>query len=101
MCWSVFLGWVWLDILEIPDENAVPHYQFGVITFGLSAVVELLGEPFWVLAQVHLFVKLKVSKICVETFILGLLMRSLRKDYFFAPIVIHYFENTFVQYFAI
>ncbi|XP_048347637.1 protein RFT1 homolog [Sphaerodactylus townsendi] len=60
VCWSVFLGWVWLDILEIPDGNAVPHYQFGVIAFGLSAVVELLGEPFWVLAQVHLFVKLKV-----------------------------------------
>ncbi|XP_077181872.1 man(5)GlcNAc(2)-PP-dolichol translocation protein RFT1 isoform X1 [Paroedura picta] len=60
VCWSVFLGWVWLDILEIPDGNAVPHYKFGVITFGLSAVVELLGEPFWVLAQVHLFVKLKV-----------------------------------------
>lgn len=74
ICWSVFLAWIWLDILEIPDENVVPHYQFGVITFGLSAVVELLGEPFWVLAQVHLFVKLKVSIICAETFVLGLLM---------------------------
>ncbi|KAL8212391.1 UNVERIFIED_CONTAM: Oligosaccharide translocation protein rft1, partial [Gekko kuhli] len=60
VCWSIFLGWIWLDILEIPDGDAVPHYQFGVIAFGLSAVVELLGEPFWVLAQVHLFVKLKV-----------------------------------------
>ncbi|KAJ7316759.1 hypothetical protein JRQ81_002921 [Phrynocephalus forsythii] len=60
VCWSVFLGWVWLDILEVPDQNAVPHYNFGVVAFGLSAVIELLGEPFWVLAQVHLFVKLKV-----------------------------------------
>uniref|UniRef100_A0A8D2JBZ8 Protein RFT1 homolog n=1 Tax=Varanus komodoensis TaxID=61221 RepID=A0A8D2JBZ8_VARKO len=60
VCWSLFLGWVWLDMLEIPDENAVPHYTFGVVAFGLSAVVELLGEPFWVLAQVHLFVRLKV-----------------------------------------
>ncbi|XP_042309278.1 protein RFT1 homolog isoform X2 [Sceloporus undulatus] len=60
VCWSLFLGWVWLDILEVPDENAVPHYNFGVVVFGLSAVIELLGEPFWVLAQVHLFVRLKV-----------------------------------------
>ncbi|KAJ6668366.1 hypothetical protein lerEdw1_015743 [Lerista edwardsae] len=60
VCWSVFLGWIWLDILEVPDANAVPHYKLGVIAFALSAVVELLGEPFWVLAQVHLFVRLKV-----------------------------------------
>uniref|UniRef100_A0A8D0G7Q4 Protein RFT1 homolog n=1 Tax=Sphenodon punctatus TaxID=8508 RepID=A0A8D0G7Q4_SPHPU len=60
VCWSVFLGWVWLHILEVPDVKAVPYYQFGVIVFGLSAVVELLGEPFWVLAQAHLFVRLKV-----------------------------------------
>lgn len=60
VCWSVFLGWIWLDILEVPNANIVPYYKFGVIAFGLSAVVELLGEPFWILAQVHLFVRLKV-----------------------------------------
>lgn len=32
-----------------------------MVLFGLSAVVELLGEPFWVLAQAHMFIKLKVS----------------------------------------
>ncbi|XP_019402975.1 PREDICTED: protein RFT1 homolog isoform X1 [Crocodylus porosus] len=58
--WSLFLGWVWLRLLEVPDPDVVPHYEFGVIAFGLSAVVELLGEPFWVLAQAHLFVRLKV-----------------------------------------
>lgn len=41
----------------------VPHYQAGVVAFGLSAIIELLGEPFWVLAQAHLFVRLKVSKV--------------------------------------
>ncbi|XP_072845854.1 man(5)GlcNAc(2)-PP-dolichol translocation protein RFT1 isoform X2 [Pogona vitticeps] len=60
VCWSIFLGWVWLDVLEVPDKNSIPHYNFGVVAFGLSAVIELLGEPFWVLAQVHLFVKLKL-----------------------------------------
>ncbi|XP_055985488.1 protein RFT1 homolog [Sorex fumeus] len=58
--WSLFLGWVWLHLLEVPDPNTVPHYGTGVVVFGLSAVVELLGEPLWVLAQAHMFVKLKV-----------------------------------------
>ncbi|KAM8926528.1 man(5)GlcNAc(2)-PP-dolichol translocation protein RFT1 isoform 2-T2 [Lycaon pictus] len=58
--WSLLLGWVWLHLLEVPDPNVVPHYGTGVVVFGLSAVVELLGEPFWVLAQTQMFVKLKV-----------------------------------------
>ncbi|XP_032146093.1 protein RFT1 homolog isoform X3 [Sapajus apella] len=58
--WSLFLGWVWLQLLEVPDPNVAPHYAAGVVLFGLSAVVELLGEPFWFLAQAHMFVKLKV-----------------------------------------
>lgn len=65
VCWSVFLGWIWLDILEVPDAKDVPHYKFGVFAFALSAVVELLGEPFWVLAQVHLFVRLKVGELFI------------------------------------
>lgn len=58
--WALFLGWVWLQLLEVPDPNVVPHYGMGVVLFGLSAVVELVAEPFWVLAQAHMFVKLKV-----------------------------------------
>ncbi|XP_024051447.1 protein RFT1 homolog [Terrapene carolina triunguis] len=60
VCWSLFLGWIWLRLLEVPDPNSVPYYKIGVVAFGLSAVVELLGEPFWVLAQAHLFIRLKV-----------------------------------------
>lgn len=63
MCWSLFLGWVWLRLLEVPDANAVPYYGTGVVVFALSAVVELLGEPIRVLAQAHMFVKLKVSML--------------------------------------
>ncbi|XP_069499650.1 man(5)GlcNAc(2)-PP-dolichol translocation protein RFT1 isoform X2 [Ambystoma mexicanum] len=58
--WSVFLGWIWLEILEVPVADAIPHYGFGVLVFGLSAVVELLSEPLWVLAQAHMFLRLKV-----------------------------------------
>ncbi|XP_023571440.1 protein RFT1 homolog isoform X4 [Octodon degus] len=59
--WSLFLGWIWLQLLEVPDPDVVPHYGAGVVLFGLSAVVELLGEPLWVLAQAHMFVRLKVT----------------------------------------
>ncbi|XP_006892352.1 PREDICTED: protein RFT1 homolog [Elephantulus edwardii] len=58
--WSFLLGWVWLQLLEVPDPDVIPHYGAGVVLFGLSAVVELLGEPLWVLAQSHMFIKLKV-----------------------------------------
>ncbi|XP_008850040.1 protein RFT1 homolog isoform X2 [Nannospalax galili] len=58
--WSLFLGWIWLQLLEVPDPNVVANYGTGVVLFGVSAVVELLGEPFWVLAQSYMFVKLKV-----------------------------------------
>ncbi|XP_072505685.1 man(5)GlcNAc(2)-PP-dolichol translocation protein RFT1 isoform X2 [Notamacropus eugenii] len=58
--WSLFLGRVWSQILEVPDPNVVPNYGVGVAAFGLSAVIELLGEPFWVLAQTHMLVRLKV-----------------------------------------
>nr|DBA18761.1 TPA: hypothetical protein GDO54_016972 [Pyxicephalus adspersus] len=58
--WSLILGWVWLRVLEAPDPEIIPHYGTGVLAFGVSAVVELAAEPFWVLAQAHLFVRLKV-----------------------------------------
>ncbi|XP_066452379.1 man(5)GlcNAc(2)-PP-dolichol translocation protein RFT1 [Eleutherodactylus coqui] len=60
VCWSLLLGWIWLSILEVPDPTIIPHYGTGVLAFGLSAVIELIAEPFWVLAQAHLFVRLKV-----------------------------------------
>ncbi|KAM9327123.1 man(5)GlcNAc(2)-PP-dolichol translocation protein RFT1 [Gastrophryne carolinensis] len=58
--WSIILGWIWLNLLEVPDAAKIPHYVTGVLAYGVSAVVELIAEPFWVLAQAHLFVRLKV-----------------------------------------
>ncbi|XP_006169359.1 protein RFT1 homolog [Tupaia chinensis] len=58
--WSLILGYIWLQLLEVPNPSVVPYYGTGVLLFALSAVVELLGEPFWVLAQTHLFVRFKV-----------------------------------------
>ncbi|XP_059505657.1 protein RFT1 homolog isoform X2 [Stegostoma tigrinum] len=58
--WSLLLGWVWLHLVTTPDPAVIPHYEFGVVAFSLSAVVELLSEPLWILAQVHMLVRLKV-----------------------------------------
>ncbi|XP_019736604.1 protein RFT1 homolog isoform X2 [Hippocampus comes] len=58
--WGALLAAVWLWLLEVPDPQSVPFYGPAVLLFGLAGVQELLAEPLWVLAQVHMFVKLKV-----------------------------------------
>ncbi|KAM4582655.1 man(5)GlcNAc(2)-PP-dolichol translocation protein RFT1 [Fundulus diaphanus] len=58
--WAILLGCVWLWLLEVPDARTVPHYGPAVLLFALSGVQELLAEPLWVLAQAHMFVRLKV-----------------------------------------
>ena len=58
--WGSLLVCVWLWLLEVPDPQAIPHYSPAVGLFALAAVQELLAEPLWVLAQAHLFVRLKV-----------------------------------------
>lgn len=60
MIWAALLVWVWLWLLEVPDPHGVPHYGSAVVLFALSGVQELLAEPLWVLAQAHMFVRLKV-----------------------------------------
>ncbi|XP_020030841.2 man(5)GlcNAc(2)-PP-dolichol translocation protein RFT1 [Castor canadensis] len=75
--WSLFLGWIWLQLLEVPDPNVVSHYGTGVVLFGFSAVVELLGEPFWVMAHAHMFVKLKVIAESLSIILRSLLIAFL------------------------
>ncbi|KAM9859373.1 man(5)GlcNAc(2)-PP-dolichol translocation protein RFT1 [Aulostomus maculatus] len=58
--WGVLLGCVWLWLLEVPDPQTVPFYSPAVVLFALAGVQELLAEPLWVLAQAHMFVRLKV-----------------------------------------
>uniref|UniRef100_A0A3B3Q9F1 Protein RFT1 homolog n=1 Tax=Paramormyrops kingsleyae TaxID=1676925 RepID=A0A3B3Q9F1_9TELE len=63
LLWAFALGSVWLYLLEAPDPLTVPHYGPAVALFGLSAIQELLCEPLWVLAQAHMFVRLKVTDV--------------------------------------
>lgn len=60
MLWAALLVCVWLWLLEVPDPLTVPYYGPAVVLFALSGVQELLAEPLWVLAQAHMFVRLKV-----------------------------------------
>ncbi|KAG7218181.1 hypothetical protein INR49_020567 [Caranx melampygus] len=58
--WAALLVCVWLWLLEAPDPQTVPYYGPAVVLFALAGVQELLAEPLWVLAQAHMFVRLKV-----------------------------------------
>uniref|UniRef100_A0A8D2ZHV3 Protein RFT1 homolog n=1 Tax=Scophthalmus maximus TaxID=52904 RepID=A0A8D2ZHV3_SCOMX len=60
VCWAALLACVWLWLLEVPDPRSVPYYGPAVVLFALAGVQELLAEPLWVLAQAHMFVRLKV-----------------------------------------
>jgi len=57
---SGVLSVVWLWMIEVPDPHIVPHYHTGVLLFAISAIIELLSEPLYIVAQVLLYVKLKV-----------------------------------------
>lgn len=41
--------------------GGVPYYREAVLLHGLAAVVELLAEPFYILASVHLLFKVRVA----------------------------------------
>lgn len=58
--WALLLVCIWLWLLEVPDPHSVPYYSPAVVLFALGGVQELLAEPLWVLAQAHMFVRLKV-----------------------------------------
>ncbi|XP_026161991.1 protein RFT1 homolog [Mastacembelus armatus] len=58
--WATLLVCVWLWFLQVPDPQTVPYYSPAVVLFALAGVQELLAEPLWVLAQAHMFVRLKV-----------------------------------------
>ena len=59
---SLLLGVVWLSpYIEQPTNVAGDKY--GVVLFGLAAVLELTAEPLWVWAQLQQHVSLKVLHV--------------------------------------
>ncbi|KAK8793487.1 hypothetical protein WA158_004846 [Blastocystis sp. Blastoise] len=54
---SLLLSFVWISLLEIPD---IQYYKEGVYFYCLSAIIELLSEPFYIYLQSHLYLKPKI-----------------------------------------
>uniref|UniRef100_A0A8C4NL39 Protein RFT1 homolog n=1 Tax=Eptatretus burgeri TaxID=7764 RepID=A0A8C4NL39_EPTBU len=57
---SAGLAYIWIYCLHVPDPAGVPGYHIAVLLFALSVLLELLSEPLWVVAQAHLFIRLRV-----------------------------------------
>lgn len=57
----LFFGWIWLNVLETPEPHITVHYKLGVYAICISCVMNVCIEPFYLVAQAFLFVKLRVS----------------------------------------
>ena len=61
---SLILGIIWRSpiLLDIPeDQNSANQYQTAVVLICIASVLELCGEPFWVVSQVYMFIKFRAS----------------------------------------
>lgn len=58
---SLLLGVVWLS--PYIEQPQVEGDKYGVMLFGLAAVIELSAEPLWVWAQLQQHVSLKVEAV--------------------------------------
>ena len=65
--YAVLFGVVWTQYLERPDPQVVQNYDLAVFCFCLSAVLETLMQPLFVIGQIMLFVKIKaiIDGICL------------------------------------
>eukprot|EP00043_Microstomoeca_roanoka_P014116 m.139083 g.139083 ORF g.139083 m.139083 type:complete len:573 (+) comp15934_c0_seq1:603-2321(+) len=54
---ATFLATIWNYMLTKPDMD---WYGFGVFAFALSAIIEVMAEPFWIFYQMQLNVSLKI-----------------------------------------
>lgn len=56
---SLLLGVVWLS--PYLKQPSVAGDGYGVVLFGVAAVIELTAEPLWVMAQINQYISLKVG----------------------------------------
>ena len=57
---GILLYIIWLWVLPQPKKDYAFQYQLSTILVALSCVIELVAEPFWILAQRNYFLSLKV-----------------------------------------
>ncbi|XP_023334103.1 protein RFT1 homolog isoform X2 [Eurytemora carolleeae] len=58
--WSTVLGWVWVNILSSPPEDLKQQYETAVILVSFSGIIQMFAEVPWLIAQIFLFVRLRV-----------------------------------------
>ncbi|KAK9471871.1 Rft protein-domain-containing protein [Dipodascopsis tothii] len=72
-----YAGCMWYAVRAADEARAVPYFRSAVMLYGVAAVVELLSEPMFALAQYRLQYRLRaicesaaVAVRCVVTFLL-------------------------------
>jgi oligosaccharide translocation protein RFT1 len=58
---STVLVYIWINILNKPDEINVPFYNYSIYLCAVSCILECLGEPAYSIAQILLLAKIKVA----------------------------------------
>ena len=55
---------IWLNpnVLDVPeDSSSAGQYRMAVILVCIACVLDLFGEPFWVISQVYMHIKFRAS----------------------------------------
>ncbi len=63
---SLGFCYIWLFWLELPSQQHIADYQFAVIIFGISCVLESFAEPVYLFSQAFLYVRWRVSYIVLQ-----------------------------------
>ena len=49
-------------MLDVPEDiNSANQYRMSVILICIASILDLLGEPFWVISQVYMYIKFRAS----------------------------------------
>jgi len=60
LLWSALLGWVWIHLLQGPPERLQQQYETAVYLVAISGVTQVFAEAPYLVAQVFLYVRLRV-----------------------------------------
>jgi hypothetical protein len=59
--WTVLSGVLWIYVWEQPDPSVVPFYDLAVFWFCLASFIEIVLQPLSIIAQILLYVEVKVK----------------------------------------
>lgn len=65
---SIIFGYIWMFVLEKPDETLVANYELSVVFCCMSCCLELCAEPFNAAANLYYLAKQKVIAEAISLF---------------------------------